>query len=708
MRHHPARHLGAVLAAATLVVFGLAAPAGAETSLTVQTTAGSFYQPGRPIPVVVTVTAGALVRGEVTVRFPDAMAGTTRRPVEVPGGSSKRVVLVVEPPPWSGSPSVTFSVDGTVVARGGNLRAVRDEEPVGVLPALARRALPETAPLAVDVGQAHLFPFDPALLAHGAVVLAPFSHLLSAGSDIEALDERGLAAVLAWVDEGGRLIVDEDELPARLAARVAGTGDRSPHGLGEVVLSGGAAGDGRLQGLFVPSAARSGHDLPWGGMWFPSAAQLALDAGVEAPRVGALLGVIGAYVVLVGPVLWIVLRRTRRELLLWAAVPAAAAAATAVVYVGGQQLRAGLTAAHTTLVVDHGAGATATSDLLVSSARGGRVGIELPDRWHLGRTENDELPGLGAATWVPEGAEASAAPGSFALFRAFGPVPATGALEVSASLDDQGRVVGTVTNRTGHGLSSVVVFAGGAHDAVGQLGAGARAPFRLGPRVDSLAMDAQFWHDQFGRIDPAAPDTAVAPGALARWLRDQGPAALAPGVVTAIGWSRDLPAPVTTLAGEAVEAGRTGFIARRPVLAPGPGFAAGAVRTTVVRGPGATRMAPDGRNGITELGLVLVHALPAGADHDHLVMVVPARVNALDLWMDGAWHPVRLDLAGAVVFDLPRETVVGGVVYSRVGLGPDFWDVALPHPLIRSAQPADSPLPLTGGAAADPEEGADA
>lgn len=672
-------------------------PASAETSITVETPAGTLYQPGRPVPLVVTVSADQLVQGEVVARVTDGPPSAVRQQVEVPGGSTKRVVLVLDVPPWSMGPTVTFSEDGRVVARGGSLRPVRDEEPVGVFPSLSARDLPESVPLSVDVGRAMLFAFDPTLLAEGPAVLNPFTHLALTASDLDALEADAVDLIWGWVEQGGRLLVDESVPPPGLPPSLELVDGRATLGSGDVVLTGGAMGDGRYEGVFRPAPMSTMHDLPFGSMWAPTLPQLAADAGIRTPRLTGLLVLIGGYILLVGPLLWLVLRRRGRELALWVAVPAVATLATAIVWVAGVRLRSEANAGHATLVVASGRTTTGVTDLLVASPNGGQVAVALPEGWRPSALRSEEFGGgMGLPEPVLEGDEMRVRvdAGSFGVFRATGPLAEPPPWEITAEADGSG-VVGRVTNTTSHDLQDVVVFAGATFDEVGSVAAGASAEYRLGDGASSFPMEPSLTQTMLGDGGMGSgPSPAAAGGAFSRWLTERGQSAFTPGTVTAVGWTRDLPAPLGTASNGGVSTGRTGFVARQAIGAPGSATPAAAVRSEVVRGPSSTPSLGTGRHGFMDLALTVSHTLPAGAAPEGLVLDVTDRIGAVEIWSEGGWRRVALPDSGRAVVALPAEAVIGGVVYARLGLGGDFWGrPEFPHTLIRSAGPDEDVLP---------------
>ena len=137
--------------------------------LTIEAGYAGAYEPTVPMPVRVTITAERLVRTDLVVQ---GDGPPIRTPVEVAGGSRKQIVVLLPTPDAGGpvtvkaslgaGPPVTTDVDG----RGTS-------ELVGVTAAIhGAKALPATATLAVDAGQARFADLGPDEFALGADGLA--------------------------------------------------------------------------------------------------------------------------------------------------------------------------------------------------------------------------------------------------------------------------------------------------------------------------------------------------------------------------------------------------------------------------------------------------------------------------------------------------------------------------------------------------------
>ncbi|HEX7277906.1 MAG TPA: hypothetical protein VF244_11070, partial [Acidimicrobiales bacterium] len=253
--------LAAVAVPVLLIVGPAAGPAAAATTLKVTGAYDGSYVPGRPLAVRVQVAADRLIRGRLEVSAADGTPVAIA--VEVPGGSTKEFLVVV--PAWQ-----SFRFDGAVevlarlregstdVASGsGAVRSSTGQELVGLLPgALGGRAVPGPAPLAVDAGTARFTAVGPAELAQAPDSLGPVSTMAAAADELLRLPPATRTALLAWVEQGGHLLIDADRgqtVEGLPAAWQPGRDGRSPAGRGEIRLTAGAIAGGQWPGLVEPT-----------------------------------------------------------------------------------------------------------------------------------------------------------------------------------------------------------------------------------------------------------------------------------------------------------------------------------------------------------------------------------------------------------------------------------------------------------------------
>lgn len=707
----------------------LAAPALAATRLEVDGGYGGFHVPGRAVPIRVTVSAERLVHGDLAVVAPGRKEPVTTLPVEVAGGSVKRFLLVVPGgvAEDTGSLTVELRQGGQTVGAGkADLRPANDAELVGLAPGLSDgRPLPGTAPLAVDAGVARFAAVDAALLAAPGA-LEGLSTIGLAAGELAALAPSARTGLLRWVGAGGHLLLDDtpgapvDGLPSEWQPSAGPTG-HTVAGQGEVRLTAGAMAAGRWAGLVEPTTT----SRPAGPEVFSGdnvADSLAGDAGLRLPRLASLLGFLGVYIVVVGPLTAFVLRRRRRPELAWVAVPALALLFTGVAWAGGNQLRPGAGLAHATLLETDTQGTVATSWVGFTRRQGGTARVDLSAGWTLEPAQRNgiaSLPTSGPASagTGPGGAGGPGtttrlplASGEFGLLKASGPVSLPGRLEVTASAPGDQQLRGTVRNGLAFPVHQVVVFAGGARVSVGDLAPGQSQDWTAD--ITNRSFDPSGWDiwghqingpfgDQEGPVNLALWQTAATDS-----LMDER---LATGVI-AVGWTREWRPELAVDGRPQAAPGRTAVLGRAAVASPDGRVAPLAVRREVVRGP-----FPSFFKGVdfgSGESTVVKFTLPPGVDPAgrRLVLKSSMALSAVEVWKDGAWQPLGGFFNGpngVVVFGDKRAIIRGGIGFDVVddadaiarrlkGLGavpavPVPTTVAVPAP-----DGAPVPVPVTG------------
>ncbi len=493
---------GGVLGVAALAL--AAPPAGADTVLKATALTEDAWVPGRHVTVLVTIKADRLVQGTLTVRTqaPDATrAGrldalpTTLTPtgaievdqdVEVPGGSEKQFLAVL-PSDFTdlnslnmGSatlPPLTFPVE----LRSGDALLARDSvtvrpetgiESVGILPALGSVVqAPERVNLEPDTQKAHLVPLPVTVLDAGTAALDQLTTVIGSAADLAALTGPQRLALAQWVNRGGHLVVDADVGPIQGLpdAWQPGPGGWATAGRGDVRLSHGQAAAGAWAQVLVPSGATASTQMNSAADTLsflpgvPMAEGLGRDAGFHLPELGALIAFLAVYVLLVGPITFLVLARANKRAWTWVCVPVLAILFTGAFTVSGARLRNTTEASHATIIEVGPSGSTAYTSALVGSVTGGRTTVELGPGWSADAADTG---GRNAAkppplTMGPDGLEAQLhlEPGAFSLVRATGPAGLADAVVVHAEADAT-KVTGTVTNNLDVDLNEVVVLVG--------------------------------------------------------------------------------------------------------------------------------------------------------------------------------------------------------------------------------------------------------
>ncbi len=692
---------GARLLLATLAGLFLAAGAGvgigplapvpalAATRLEVQAGYGGFHVPGRAVPIRVTVSAERLIHGELAVKAPGREQAVTTLPVEVAGGSVKRFLLVVPGGVAKITDSLTVELrqNGQAVGTGkGDLKAADDAELVGLSPGLSDgRPLPGTVPLAVDAGVARFAALDAALLAAPAALDSLSTVGLAAG-ELAALAPSARSNLLRWVGAGGHLLLDDgasapvDGLPAEWQPNPAPgpTNLRKIAGQGEVRLVDGAMAAGRWAGLVEPTTASrpAGVDAFGGDQVADS---LAGDAGLRLPRLATLLGFLGVYILVVGPVTAVVLRRRRRPELAWVAVPVVALLFTGVAWAGGNSLRPGTGLAHATVLDTDSQGTVATTWVGFTRRQAGTATVDLPGGWTVRPAMRNGIGSLPTAGPPAAGSGSAArlplASGEFGVLKASGPVDLPGRLEVTATAPaGDTQLTGTVKNGLPFPIHEAVVFAAGARVQVGDLGPGESRNWTLDTSQRNFDLSGwDIWGQQFNNSGPFGTEQD-GPVNLALWQTAASDTLLDERLATgafAVGWTREWH-PALTVDGRSSPApGRTAVLGRAVVGAPDGRVAPLAVRREVVRGPFPSFF--KGMDAGSGEATVVKFTLPAGVDTSTRQLVLNSSLgsSAAEVWVDGRWQPldgIFNGPNGVVVFGDKRAIIRGGVVFDgKVG-----------------------------------------
>ena len=686
------------LALAIVAPVVAAGPAAAETTIEVEAGYDNWFLTGQELPVRVRVSADRLVRGTLEVAVGSAENSIpVAMPVEVPGGSQKEFILTATAG-MNQNPDVTARLrqgDRLLASGQTTARAAGDTELVGVLPGAARgRPLPGPTPLAVDAGTARFVAIGDAELTHAPASLGPLSTLAADVDDLGRLSPDARAGVLRWIEDGGRLLVDAargQAVPGLPDTWQPGPRGRRAAGLGEVVATDGAIAAGRWPGLVEPSGRGVVSSRFQGD---PSlAGSLASDAGLRTPELGWLVAFLVVYVVAVGPVMFVVVRRRGRPELAWVAVPLVALLFSTGSYVVGRDLRKATELVHASIVSDGPAGPRATTYVGVFSRSGETARVGFPAGWSSGAFP--ELGQVGPTptlvTTTPEGPDARLPldAGQFGMVHAHGPAPGARSLEIVAK-GDGGRITGTVRNPTSFALDHVAVFAGSEGVLLGEVGPGEERPFALLNAVQNRpdgGPEFRVW----GMMGPNPTGMRSTMGLWQAAHRAGGVNWRAPGVVVAAGFTSDFSPQVRVDGRTTTPKGRTIVVGRQHADIPADGPLELAARRDVVRDPFASRFGPGPRGG----GSVVRFVLPEGADTSKLVIKSP--FGNAELWQDGAWQPARCEGAncgpggpgnfppvvcagdgpcpagppgvrGPVgpAFRVPAATVRDGVVYARV------------------------------------------
>lgn len=394
-----------------MLVTLLAAPGLAQdapTTWTLETSVGvgGFIDPTANTIVEVTVSSQLLLVGRIDLA---AGGATTSEAIEIPAGGVK--TLAIEGPPVRDRRLVTVRLVDTSGEEELELEAqqVRVTVPlnqivVGLVDAeAAEPGLRSATPEPIDF-EVELVTLDQTSLERGLDVLG---YLVVGDSALAGADTRIIDRLAGWVEDGGVLV----GTPVALAP-VADTGGSELWpgtsvgvrrlGAGELAAVsdlGSVAVDEwnvLIRGTENPGLTRNSAFGQGPGLI--SAASAGREASV--PGLPWLLAGIVAFVVLVGPVNFVALRRFGRPELAWFTVPA-----LSLVFVGGFWLagRAQVADAAVTsaaVIVDADGDVVGSAGAVVQVATGGDRKLSFPDGWRIVPSE-----GFGLASGVRDPAD---------------------------------------------------------------------------------------------------------------------------------------------------------------------------------------------------------------------------------------------------------------------------------------------------------------
>ena len=707
--------VASVVAAGTFVAATLAGitagapPVAAETRIEVTAGyAGGNYVPGRGVPVRIHITADRLVQGTLHVQLEqlgDSVPVTV--PVEVPGGSDKQYLVVLPTLAGATRADITARLTGDDAAAGdAEVNFTGDTELVGLVPGLVA-SVPGPLPLRHDLGTARFQQLrDDDLATPGA--LDALGTIVTGPEGLAPLSESARVNVLSWLDQGGRLVVD-----AAPGDRVAGLPDpwqpgaavRLFTGRGEVRLASGAVAAGRWSGLIEPTSLLEPGEVGGMGSFGPDTGvgtAIAADGGLRVPALGWLVAFLVAYVLLAGPVVFLVLRRGRRPGWTWFVVPGVAVVFAIGAFVVGSDLRTGNETAHGTAVETGPAGARAFSYVGLLSRSGADAEVRFPAGWQSSGLATPAFGDFGPAPRLTSGpsqvvvqgdttvGEVDLDPGGFGLLTGWGPIGETPGLEVTAVAEADGSVGGTVRNTTDGVLRDILILVGVRAWGGGALQPGESADWQLGPGA-GLSQDTWNgfaetpWSDAAGWDDGVPdPGSAVNYQLWVDWrsrLADPYPG----GLVVAAGWTDAWTPPVDS--GRPLRGGRTVFTTQAGVTAAVEGTVpVDAVRREYVRGTQSTpvEVPQEVRDDFGDGSAAVVRfTLPPGADGSRrLELDVPSAIVHLELLVGGRWteiHPPDgaaggdggpaldpFDPVARSEVAVPAGAVDGGEVYARI------------------------------------------
>ena len=563
---------------------------GPETTIDIEIGVNGHAEADDHAVVRARITADELVDGELVVSRGDEST-SIRQPLQVPAGTTKEVLLVVPSPSFDETMQLDVRDGDRVVAtQDVRVRTADDVERVGVLPRLVTRVgeLPAQVTLASRTGRAEMAALPADVLDLGPIGLEAYDTIVGTGADLVDLEDSQRRALLLWVDAGGRLLVDDatrvDTLPAPWRPGPAGYSwaGRGRSASSTVPRPAAVGGDHRAVGRHVGTdgVRDRGVRQPGSGP--------RRTANVRLPSLVPMIITLAVYGLVIGPVVYLALRRARRLTLGWVVVPLVAVVTATGILVAGGRFRSGGNPAVATFVETSPAGAMAVSNTLIYKPSGGDVRIPTPAGWQLDvpvpMFSSDERSTPGGFSAAPDGSgvlDVTLEAGQAATSTLRRPA-ATRGLDVTAAVTADDRIAGDVVNGTDVTMHDVAVFVGDRAVDLGDLAPGATARPGTSPRPTSIARFSsradQVWAAPFGERRPAdqLAEFGIWGTASLRWE-------LFPtGFARVVGWTDTLPPPVEP--GDDTSA-RAAVSSLAPIDPAGQPVGAATVRAAIVRSP---------------------------------------------------------------------------------------------------------------------------
>ncbi len=418
-----------------LTLLAVASPVAAQDAVELDATIGlhGYVVPYEPSTVSVQVHADVLFVGDLQTTAGGVSLFT---PIEVPAGSTKQYTVEIPAVGPSNRVTVRLFVDGAeehLAQKSVNVLFPGEKTLVGLLNASGIEgdlAKVTSVPFGKDLAILNLTDED---LDGG---ISPLGYLVAGRGAFDAATPDAIDAVNTWVKSGGRLVGEAHEV-----ARIGTGGGTSlteeaasaPLGAGELItvddIAAVSAWSPAIRDIPPLTLSTNSDFMNEAGFQMFQAAAAAGDSAT--PGIPWLLAALTAYVIVVGPVNFVVLRRLKRRELAWITIPAVSLLMLIVLWAAGRTQVDSRIVTHASVVVQEGNAGRATSAMIVVAGAGGEHSVDTPAGWRLapidasmmfGRASGVEarvgaadaggtrltfdMPDLGAATlqasWNPE------------------------------------------------------------------------------------------------------------------------------------------------------------------------------------------------------------------------------------------------------------------------------------------------------------------
>ena len=464
-----------------------------DVAISVELGAANALVRGPIDPIVVTLNSRVLVRGVLRISDPIAPGVASEVPLEIPPRSPIRVVVPMAALNDPGV-SVSFIEEGSkkVLASTNVFSPATPGEYVGVLPGARSDPFLRSADVggvvalkivAVDADDLERFP----------VLLTSLTIVAMREREFRAFTPGMQNAIVRWAHDGGEVLIDDEPGPSpeSLIGRPVETSSQSAHNLvvgdGGFRFTGGLIRAGKWNEVAGFTVNGSYTDLSRVGGFQPFD-----NLGNQrraVPRMGKLLVALGAYILAIGPVLFLVLRKRRKLVAVWTIVPIIATLTSVVVVGYGLSQRKSEPDVGMSVVDIHEGGAIVSATALLSSVSGSTRRFELKPGWHVADSGASNFSTGGSVTervGTVDRVEVRIPAGGLQYVTASGPLLAPLSVDARATNDDNGAGIKvTVTNPNTTPLKDIRVFSGTGSQTLGELGPGQQGTVIVG--VDAAA-----------------------------------------------------------------------------------------------------------------------------------------------------------------------------------------------------------------------------
>ena len=502
-------------------------------------------------------------------------------------------------------------------------------------------------------------------------LLPSLDTVVAAPAGLRSLSADELDRLLVWIAAGRQLVVADrpgsvDGLLPEVwsSSRATVVADA-----GLIHYAGSGWSDALPPGL---AAATGSFDLV--GFGGADQQELLSDAGFGVLGLGMLAAILVAYLVIAGPIAFGVLRGMEQMTKAWIVLPALAVVFTVGVVVAGNVTTGGRGDGYAAIVEVSPGGSAITESILV--AREGRRTVELPSGTAVLASGIGIGRGAGSPVVLQPTRQSTdlvfdvdVGSGGTAVLARY-TTDNDDLLTVEVVEANGSQVSGVVRNGSSTALEKVVVVIGPHFSELDRINAGQDAPFtielgergarRTAPELRAWEVEDWFGFDGLDRDHPEVTDGPVNASAWIDWRSTRLGTALPQGVVTAVGWTRDL--DVSLLGGR----GRTALVARAPV-----GRVDGEIHPDLVRSlpgwlppMGAFVDAPIAIEA-GRAGRIHRFVRPEEGDATGLAVEVNPSVTEVQVWVDGDWSAFALSDAGQLTVAIDDDLWNDDVLWLR-------------------------------------------